>query len=169
MFGLSAAEASEGISRAQLMSIFHPEDVVQDPELRRSVREDGGLFVWEHRILPTPGVVRWVLARGHYERGPNGGMHGRGIVIDVTDSRTDGEIDGPSRFLTTYETPGAVLDRIAQRAIEICELIRSLDAGKSVRLRPLIEALLHELGCQLAASLREEAGVPQRPRGTKIH
>lgn len=169
MFGLSDAEVTGGISRAHLMSIFHPEDVMQDPELRRSVREEGGLFVWEHRILPVPGVVRWVLARGHYERDVKGQMRGRGIVIDVTDSRTDGHLDGPSHFLAAYETSGAVLERVADRAIEACELIRTLDGDKSVRLHLLIDALLHELGCQLAASLQNEPSAVERSPGSKIH
>ncbi|MCJ2132498.1 PAS domain-containing protein, partial [Methylobacterium sp. J-026] len=165
MFGLSDAEVTEGISRAHLMSLFHPEDVDQDPELRRSVRDEGGLFVWEHRIVPAPGVVRWVLARGHYKRDTKGRMCGHGIVIDVTDSRTD----GPASFLAAYEAPGAVLEHIADCAIEACELIRTLEADKSVRLRPLIEALLHELGRQLAASLQDEPAAPKRPRSARIH
>ncbi|XYD12654.1 PAS domain-containing protein (plasmid) [Methylobacterium sp. NMS12] len=169
MFGLSDVEVAEGISRAHLMSIFHPEDVVQDPELRRSVREEGGLFVWEHRILLASGVVRWVLARGHYERDGKGRMRGRGIVIDVTDSRTDGHIDGPAHFLAAYETSESVLERIADRAIEACELIRTLEADKSVRLRLLIDTLLHELGQQLAGSLQDEPPIEERSHGLKIH
>ncbi len=169
MFGLSDAAVAQGVSRAHLLSIFHPEDVVRDPELRRSVREEGGLFVWEHRILPAPGVVRWVLARGHYERDVDGGMRGRGIVIDVTDSRTDSHIDGPAHFLAAFETSGSVLERIADNAIEACNLIRSLDADKAARLRPLVDALLHELGRQLAASLREDAATPTRSRGSRTH
>ncbi|MCJ2058891.1 PAS domain-containing protein [Methylobacterium sp. J-048] len=169
MFGLFDAEVTEGISRAHLMSIFHPEDVVQDPELSRSVREEGGLFVWEHRILPEPGIVRWVLARGHYERDTKGRMLGRGIVIDVTDSRTDGQLDGPAHFLAAFETSGAVLERIADRAIEACELIRTLDAASSGRMRLLIDALLKELGQQIAASLQDEPPAPEQPQGQKVH
>ncbi len=169
MFGLSGAAVTEGISRAHLLSIFHPEDVARDPERRRSVREEGGLFVWEHRILPAPGVVRWVLGRGHYERDVDGGMRGRGIVIDVTDSRTDSRIDGPAHFLAAFETSGSVLERIADNAIEACDLIRSLDADKAARLRLLVDALLHELGRQLAASLHEDAARPAISRGSKVH
>ncbi|MCJ2136996.1 PAS domain-containing protein [Methylobacterium sp. J-026] len=169
MYGLSDAETAEGISRSDLFSIFHPDEVAQDPELRRSVREEGGLFVWEHRIMPAPGIVRWILVRGHYKRGADGQMRGRGIVIDVTDSRIDGQIDGPARFLTAYEAPGAILERIADRAIEACELIRTLEADKSVHLRLLIDALLHELGCQLATSLQDDPPAPKRPRSARIH
>ncbi|MCJ2067673.1 PAS domain-containing protein [Methylobacterium sp. J-030] len=169
MYGLSEDEAAEGVPWADLSTRFHPEDLRADPGARRQVREEGGLFVWEHRILPAPGIVRWVLARGHFQQGANGRMRGHGIVIDITDSRTDGQIDGPAHFLTAYESPGTILERIADRAIEACELIRTLDVADSSRLRLLVDALLHELGRQIAASLQSDPPAPKRPRGTKLN
>ncbi|XYD11930.1 diguanylate cyclase (plasmid) [Methylobacterium sp. NMS12] len=127
------------------------------------------MFVWEHRILPAPGVVRWVLARGYYERGPSGGMLGRGIVIDVTDSRIDGQFEGPARFLAAYEASGALLERMAELALELFDMARALDTGEAGRLRTPLEALLYELGRQIAASLGEGTLALERQPGVKVH
>ena len=169
MYGISDAEAERGLTWSHLSSLFHPDDLQADPIAHRHVRQDGGLFVWEHRIVPAPGVVRWVLARGHFERDANGRMCGRGIVIDITDTRMDGIVDGPAQFLAAYEASGAPLEQIADRAIELCGMIRALDPEEATHLRVLIEALLHELGRQLAASLQESPPATERPRGIKVH
>jgi hypothetical protein len=158
MYGLSEAEITDGISRAQLFSIFHPDEVARDPELRRSVREEGGLFVWEHRIMPAPDVVRWVLVRGHYERGTDGRMRGRGIVIDVTDTRADGHVDGPSRYLAVREAAGSAAEHMADGALKLWEHMHQLDDDSAARLRPLLQALLFELARQIAASLPDGQG-----------
>ena len=171
MYGLTEAEIAEGISRAQLFSIFHPNEVARDPELRRSVREEGGLFVWEHRIMPAPGIVRWVLVRGHYERGADGRMRGRGIVIDVTDTRADGHVDGPSRYLAVREAAGSPAEHMADGALKLWEDMHQLDDDSAARLRPLLEALLFELGRQIAASLPDgqSAAAFNPPRDPRLH
>lgn len=171
MYGLSDTEVTEGISRARLFSIFHPDEVSRDPELRRSVREQGGLFVWEHRIMPAPGIVRWVLVRGHYERTPNGRMRGRGIVIDVTDTRFDGHVEGPARYLAVCETMGSPTEIMADGALKLWELMHQLDDDNAARLRPSLKALLFELGRQIAASLpdRQVAAASALSRDPKLH
>ncbi|XYD12693.1 PAS domain-containing protein (plasmid) [Methylobacterium sp. NMS12] len=167
MYGLSEAEAEQGLSWERLGSLFHPDDRRTDPHLH--VRENGGLFVWEHRIVPAPGVVRWVLARGHFERDADGRMRGRGIAVDITDTRMDSTVEGPAQFLATREATGTPLEQIADSALEICDMVRGLEPEGATRLRILIDALLHELGRQLAASLQEEPPTAERPRGAKIH
>jgi hypothetical protein len=169
LYGLSAAEAEQGLSWDRLKAIFHPEDLRTDRILRRHVRREGGLFVWEHRIVPASDAIRWVLARGHFQRDTDGRMRGRGIVIDITDTRVDGAVDGPAQFLATYAASGVLLERIADRAIELCDMIRDLEPESAKHLRVLIEALLYELGRQLAASLQEQPLAAERPRGTNIH
>ena len=99
IFGLTEAEAAQGVSWEQLSALFHPEDLARDQIQRRRVRDEGGLFAWEHRIVPAPGLVRWVLARGRFERRADGLVYGRGIVIDITDSRTEGPFEPPAGFL----------------------------------------------------------------------
>lgn len=169
LFGWSEAEAAEGVPIARLLSAFHPDDLKQDQVRRRRVREEGGVFVWEHRVVPAPGVVRWVLARGHYRRDANGRMFGRGIVIDVTDSRSDGHTDGPARFLTAPEALGSPLEGMAERALEIWELARHLDAEAAKRLQPLINDLLQELGRQITVSLTEGPPAKQPALNPTMH
>ncbi|MDP4024891.1 PAS domain-containing protein [Methylobacterium sp. NEAU 140] len=170
LFGLSEAEAAEGIAWSRLAARFHPEDLARDTEHRRRVRQAGGLFAWEHRIVPAPGIVRWVLARGHFKRDANGRMRGRGIVIDITDSRTDAQLEGPARFLAARETAGSITEQMAERALDLWELLRDLDAASARRLRPKVEAVLRELGCQIAASLTDEAAsAPAPERDPRMH
>lgn len=155
LYGLPEEEFAAGITRAHLLSLFHPNDAIQDPELSRSVREAGGLFVWEHRIVPAPGTVRWVLARGHFERGADGRMRGRGIIIDMTDARMDGHAEGPARFMGVMDAADTVVERMADHALQLMELVRGLDATAADKVRPLIEVVLFEIGRQIAASLPE--------------
>lgn len=169
LFGLSETEAAEGVAIARLLAVFHPDDLRQDQERRRLVVEEGGVFVWEHRIVPAPGVLRWVLARGHYQRDARGRMVGRGIVLDVTDSRSDGHTEGPARFLSTREAPGSLLERMTERALDIERMGRDLDPETAKLLRPLIEPLLHELGRQIAAALAQERLPSQRGPGFTVH
>ncbi|WP_267428358.1 PAS domain-containing protein [Methylobacterium sp. GC_Met_2] len=165
IFGLSSVDAARGISIRRLLSIFHPEDLAADTVRRRQVHEEGGLFVWEHRILPAPGIVRWALARGHFERDLNGRMRGRGIIIDVTDTRAEGGAEGSSRFLAVPAAIGTPVERMAERALELWELMHELEAGAASHLEPLLQALMLELGRQIASSLpegRETEAAPSR-------
>ncbi|MDN3572523.1 PAS domain-containing protein [Methylobacterium longum] len=169
LFGLSEAEAAEGVAIARLLAIFHPDDLEQDRERRRLVVEEGGVFVWEHRVVPAQGVVRWVLARGCYQRDASGRMYGRGIILDVTDSRSDGHTDGPARFLSAREGPGSVLERMTERALEIERMGRDLDTEAAKSMRPLIEKLLHELGRQIAATLVQAPPSSESASGLTVH
>lgn len=169
LFGLSEAEIAEGVAIARLLSVFHPDDLKQDQERRRRVVEEGGVFVWEHRVVPAPGIVRWVLARGHYQRDANGRMFGRGIVLDVTDSRSDGHTDGPARFLSTRAGPDSLLERMTERALEIERMGRDLDSEAAKTLRPLIERLLLELGRQIADLLAQAPLSSGPASGLTVH
>ena len=171
IFGLSPAEAAQGISIQRLLSIFHPEDLASDKASRQKVLEEGGLVVWEHRILPAPGLVRWVLTRGHFERNPDGRMRGRGVIIDVTGTRAQGGEKGLSRFLAVPETTGSAAERMADHALALWELRHELSGGAATRLQPLLKAVLVEIGRDIASSLpegRESEASPPR-RGRKLH
>lgn len=171
IFGLSAGEASRGISIKHLLSKFHPDDLASDEIDRRRVLEKGGSFVWEHRVQPAPSIVRWVLARGQFERGVDGRMRGSGIIIDITDARSDDQSEEPSRFLLAPETMGSPAERMAERALEMWELKHELEAARTARLEPLLKALLFELGREIAASLLVETspGPPLRAEDPKLH
>ena len=168
MYGLTEAQATQGISFDELRALFHPDDLDRDKAMRQRVRETGGLFVWEHRILPEPNVVRWVLVRGHFARGPNGYVSGRGISIDVTHARGDGEA---SRFLEARETGGPPIDVIADYTLRVREMLGELDAEGAARLQAPLDALLYEIGRRLAISLRDGqvASEPARERDPKLH
>jgi hypothetical protein len=171
IFGLSSAEAAQGIPLQRLLSIFHPEDLASDTVRRRRVLEEGGLFVWEHRILPAPGMVRWILSRGYFERDLDGRMRGRGIIIDVTDTRAEGLTEGSSRFLATPDVIGSPAERMAEHALELWALKQELGADAATRIQPLLQALMLELGREIASSLPEgretEASPPKS--GSKLH
>ena len=169
LFGLSEAELAEGVPIARLLSVFHPDDLMQDQERRRRVVEDGGVFVWEHRVVPAPGIVRWVLARGHYRRDASGRMFGRGIVVDVTDSRSDGHTEGPARFLSARAGPDSLLERMTERVLEIERMGRDLDADAAKTLRPLIERLLLELGRQIATMVAQTPPPAGPASGLTVH
>lgn len=170
IFGLTEAEATQGVSWEQLSTLFHPEDLARDQTQRRRVRDEGGLFAWEHRIVPAPGLVRWVLARGRFERRADGHIYGRGIVIDITDSRTEGPFEPPAGFLGAPAEQGSVVEQMADGAMRLWERLGDLGLDEAKRVQPLLEALLYELGRQIAASL---SGPPPngqgRPRNPKAH
>lgn len=171
IFGLSEAEAAEGLTWERLSAIFHPDDLAADSQDRRRVRDIGGSFAWEHRILPEPGVVRWVLARGYFERDSEGRMRGRGIVIDVTDTRADGHIEGPARFLAASESAGSPVERMAGHALELWQLMDALEPACAARLEPLLKPLMLELGRQIAAALPDghRPAMSGRPRDPRLH
>ena len=160
IYGLTEERAAAGLTWAELSRFFHSDDMPDDPLPHRRVREEGGLFVWEHRVVPESGVVRWVLARGHFDRHPQTGVvRGRGILVDMTDVRTDGHADGSMNFLSK-DIAAPLLERIADKALEISEMLRGLDRAEAKRLKPLLDALLYELGRQIAASLMLEPVPP---------
>ncbi|WP_082558004.1 MULTISPECIES: PAS domain-containing protein [unclassified Methylobacterium] len=164
IFGLSEAEAAEGISWERLSAIFHPDDLAGDTVDRRRVRDEGGSFAWEHRIVPEPGVVRWVLSRGYFERDASGRVRGRGIVIDITDMQIDGLLQGSTHFLSATETMSSPVERMAERVLEIWELMHELDADRVSRLEPHLKAVMLELGREIAASLLVERSAKPMPR-----
>ena len=170
IFGLTEAEAAQGVSWEQLSALFHPEDLARDQIQRRRVRDEGGLFAWEHRIVPAPGLVRWVLARGRFERRADGLVYGRGIVIDITDSRTEGPFEPPAGFLGAPAEQGSVVEQMADGAMRMWERLGDLGLDEAKRVQPLLEALLYELGRQIAASLSGPPPAGQgRPRNPKAH
>ncbi|MEE7462841.1 diguanylate cyclase [Methylobacterium fujisawaense] len=152
IFGLTQEEASAGVSLARFAAAFHPEDRAEGEARRQRAMQDGGIFVVEHRTVPAPGTVRWVMARGHYERDDTGRVvRVRGTLIDVTDSRIDGQVEGQACFVQRSSTATAALERMAEHMLEVWQTADKLEPEQAGRLRPLIQLLLHELGGQLVA------------------
>ena len=154
LFGLPPEDMADGITLAQMLSMFHPEDRAADTAHQRRVREDGGSFAWEHRVVTPAGEVRWILARGQFVRDANGRVRGSGVVIDMTDTRVHDTGPGSAAFLAA-DGGGPPLERMADRILDAWEMSSGVDSNDWARLRPLFEKLLFELGRQIAASLPE--------------
>ncbi|MBE7157274.1 MAG: PAS domain-containing protein [Rhodospirillales bacterium] len=123
----------------------HPDDRDWVFERIRRVRQTGGPFSAEFRILGERNEVRWILNRGTLVRGQAGGMQGRGIYIDTTDSHSDPFI--PAAAIAArpdHEDP------LIAAADHCTEVHAALKRGGSVDLRRLSETLLFGIGRALA-------------------
>ncbi|TNC12762.1 PAS domain-containing protein [Methylobacterium terricola] len=172
LFGLDPSEAEQGLPLAHFLDAIHPDDREMVRRRIAVISEQGGLFVVEYRTCPAPGMIRWVLARGRYEHDRfTGSMVGRGIVIDITESKLDGHVEDRAFFLAEQGpveeipvvdqaaregSPGddaaglARLDRAAAHAIATREAIDGLDERDKGELRGLVDLLLLSLGRALA-------------------
>ena len=150
LFGLDAAEASEGVLLMNYSQAVHPADrALFHDKISRSVRY-GGLFVVEYRTIPRPGVTRWVLARGRYERNPSTGeMQGRGILIDITESKLDGHVEDRAFFMKPH-ADDSPLERVAALALETRQVIEEIETKDRPILLRAIHALLWAVGRALA-------------------
>ena len=88
LYGLDAAVAAKGISRAGFLAHVHPEDM---PRLRQTMagglQVEGGLEL-EYRICHPDGSVRSVLSRGHtYFDDAGNAVRRTGVGIDMTRQR----------------------------------------------------------------------------------
>lgn len=161
-FGIPAAAAAEGLPIESYFAALHTEDRDRTRRSIAAVRRSGGLFVAEYRVLPAPGDIRWVLARGRFERGPSGEIgRARGIVIDVSESRQDGAIEGGS-FVAFETDEGSLVDRLTARAVEMHRLAQRLDAPRRDRLKPVFDLLLLALEKQLGPAPAEDAASRER-------
>ncbi|WP_449409624.1 PAS domain-containing protein [Methylobacterium komagatae] len=153
LFGVDRLGAANGLPLADYIRNVSLEDREMLFDRLNQVRLAGGMFVVEYRTHPTPDDVRWVLARGRYERDPRTGeMMGRGIVIDITDSKLDGQMSDRAIFVMPDRDEGA-LDRIASLAIMARrEMAKKLGERESSPLRKAIDTLLWAVGRALAAA-----------------
>jgi hypothetical protein len=87
-----------------------------------------------------------VLARGRYERDSvTGSMTGRGIIIDITDSKMDGQVEDRAIFVAP-QREGPSLDHIAALTLEARQEIDDLGVSKSSPLRRAVDTLLWAVG-----------------------
>ena len=121
----------------------HPDDRTWVFERIRRVRQTGGPFSAEFRILAETGEVRWVLNRGALVRDPSGMMQGRGVYIDTTDSHA-----GASMPAASY--PDGVDDPLTAAADLCIGVHTELRRGGHADLRRLSETLLVGIGRSLA-------------------
>lgn len=121
MYGFTVEDGRDGIDPMRLRPIVHPDDhPILDAKITRTENK-GGLMVFEYRTRPAPGVQRWVLVRGRYEpiRPGQRIAGGRGIVIDITESKLDGHVEDHAFFLGGADPPLLPLDRATDLALAL--------------------------------------------------
>ena len=121
----------------------HPDDRDWVFDRIRRVRETGGPFSAEFRILTETGQVRWVLNRGTLACDSTGAMQGHGAYIDITDTHRG------------LFTSAAALDRDTEDALDVAAdhciaAHAALDRGGHFDLHRLSEMLLFGIGRALA-------------------
>ncbi len=153
LFGVEPEQAAVGLPLASFSRAIHPQDLPVFEQRLGVVREQGGLFVVEYRTQPAPGRSHWLLVRGRYAYDPgNGGVIGRGIVIDITESKLDGSTEDRAFFIDPHvaETP---LQRAAGHAVAARHAIDETRCIDTPALRRSVDALLLDLGRALARSM----------------
>jgi hypothetical protein len=136
--------AGQAIDLDRSLVCVHPDDSSWLSDHLRHSSKAAGPFLCEYRVCHPNQGTKWLLSRGRVELGPTGHpARGYGILIDVTETRLDG--DG---YFATPEDPGAhPLERAADHCIAAR---RALDLVDNPSLRNLIDVALWEIGRELA-------------------
>ncbi|WP_082513111.1 PAS domain-containing protein [Methylobacterium sp. Leaf125] len=121
----------------------HPDDQTWLFEHIRRVRQTGGPFSAEFRVVTSTGDVRWVLNRGTLSTDDSGAMKGLGAYIDTTDSHNTDLIS--AAFLSRVGE-----DPLAHAADRCLETHMALASGGYTGLRRITEMLLFAIGRALA-------------------
>ena len=139
----NAALAGQPLPLEAALARTHPEDRNWVFERIRRVRQTGGSFSAEFRILTETRGVRWVLCRGALVRDDTGAMQGRGAYIDTTDAHRD-------TFIPAAAHDHNVEDPLIVAADRCIEAHTALGQGEHVDLQRLSETLLFGIGRRLA-------------------
>ena len=151
LFGMPVAVAKRGLPLQSALDGIHPDDLTQFQGRIAHVVHHGGLFVAEYRTRPSLNEVRWILARGRFETEPV--AIGRGIVIDITESKLDGHVEDTAFFArSTPEGEAAVNDPLIRACDRTLDLKREAAIlGEDVPgLTPAVDLALMVLGRRLA-------------------
>jgi PAS domain S-box-containing protein len=88
IFGIDPEDGKRGLPMAAALANAHPED---RPEVERRTRhtlETGEDFIMDYRVQTTPGMLRWVSARGNCLRTEDGTpVRFTGVVLDITERK----------------------------------------------------------------------------------
>lgn len=164
LYGLPMERATDGVPIDQMSAGIHPEDRARGRAKRMHLFQHGGVFAVEYRVLPRPEVVRWVLVRGCFEPDGTGRIvRGRGIVVDITESKKDGFADGDVFFLTeASDQTVSALDRVTRHVLAARQALSEIDPTETPRLRSALDALLLETAHHIAGTM-----VPVVPKRTQ--
>lgn len=150
LFGLDPVQAAMGLPLAAYVQSIFPADREEFSANINRVCEHGGLFVVEYRVRPPAGGVRWLLERGQYKRDEqSGAVIGRGIVVDITESKLNGQAEDRELFVLPMEED-APLDRLATYALQARWAVDETAEHEKPSLRPAVDALLWAVGRALA-------------------
>ncbi|GEO98108.1 PAS domain-containing protein [Methylobacterium haplocladii] len=130
------------------MPCVHPDDFGALVEETIRATRVGGLFLSEYRVVLGDGRVRWLLSRGRTYLGETGlPLNSRGILIDITEGREDGD---------SYVTrPTAGVDHPLEAAADHLTTVRETLTGiGTFRLRAALDVALMEIGKMVATSIR---------------
>ena len=139
----NAALAGRPLPLETALGRTHPDDRDWVFERIRRVRQTGGSFSAEFRILTETREVRWVLNRGTLTSDDAGTMQGRGAYIDTTDAHNN-------LFIPAAELGQDVEDPLIVAADRCLEAHAALGPGEHVDLQRLSETLLSGIGRRLA-------------------
>lgn len=155
LYGLPIAVGAEGVSIDRMTAAIHPEDKARGRTKRMHMLQHGGTFAYEYRVLPRPGVMRWVLVRGCFEPDETGRIvHGRGIVVDITECKQEGFAAGDMFFMTEADDKSvSALDRATRHVLAARRALVELGPEGEARLRPGADALLLEIAQHIAGTM----------------
>jgi len=145
-----ASLAEQEISGLGSIAAVHPADHAWLIEHVQRAVQAGGLMLAEYRVIDADGHVRWLLSRGRtYKDATGQPVCSRGIIIDITELRRDGE-----RYVVTSGSAATphMLELAADHAMELKQLLTA-DAPADVR--AATDVLLFAIGRALAASASE--------------
>ncbi|MGU3282263.1 PAS domain-containing protein [Methylobacterium mesophilicum] len=125
------------------LSRIHSDDKGWVFERIKRVRQTGGPFSAEFRVMTDTGKVRWVLNRGTLLPDEFGRMQGQGAYIDTSDAHSD-------VFISAGSFNQEVEDPLVAAADRCLEMHSTLKRGDYPDLRQLTEMLLVGFGRSLA-------------------
>ncbi|CAN5230934.1 hypothetical protein BH10PSE2_BH10PSE2_17370 [soil metagenome] len=88
MFGADPETAGEGRPIAGFFDAIHPDDVERvRADIQASMAADGN-YLSEYRVAVPGQPIRWVVARGRVQFGPDGAaIRFRGLTVDITEKK----------------------------------------------------------------------------------
>jgi PAS domain S-box-containing protein len=89
MLELWGVEGEFNGDRSTLQKKVHPDDVEMMKKTIDKAIEQNTIYELEYRIIPSPGIEKWVLSRGRCSFNPNSILPSRfaGIVYDITERK----------------------------------------------------------------------------------
>ena len=144
LFNVDPEEAAIGLPLSAYIEGIHPEDREHVHTLIRRCIDEDAPFVAEYRVMSADGVTRWMLDRGHIMRDAAGRpTHGRGIIVDITWSRT-------GKLSPTTDDPAYSVSPLEQVADLVLAAHKVITQLQDPALKEPADALLMAIGRQLA-------------------